>query len=137
MPANPRLRYFPKDQTISYIESGHRHDWEGVVVWVWSAASTAADNVVAVCPSQHGDWICATAGGFTLSGSRPLMQYQARFPTNHALFTTSTVGGSQPLVAWENLPTAAVNALETTDFGSATVPFKDATFTGNLARAGF
>lgn len=129
--------YFPKDQTIDYIESGHRHDWEGAIVWLQSASSTAADNVVAVCPSQHGDWECATAGGFSLSGTRPLIQYEARFPLNHALFTTSTVGGEQPLVAWESLPTAAVDALQTTDFGSANVPFKDATFTGNLAAATF
>lgn len=46
-------------------------------------------------------------------------------------------GGQQPLIAWESLPDAARNALQTTDFGSATVPFKDSTFAGNLAAATF
>lgn len=126
-------RYFPKDQTISGIQSGHRHDWEGTIVWLRSATSFTPDNIIAVCPSQHGDWFCSTSPG--LSGSRPLIEYAARFPTNHALYTTSAVGGTQPLVAWESLPGAAVAALQNTDFGSATVPFKDATLNGNLAEA--
>lgn len=53
------------------------------------------------------------------------------------MFTTTTVGGSQPLIAWESLPTVAQNALQTTDFGDANVPFKDSTFTNNLAEATF
>lgn len=131
------IRYFPKDQTISGIESGHRHDWEGTIVWLSSASSTAASNIVAVCPSAHGDWNCATSGSFSLSGTRPLISYEAKFPLNHALFTTSTVGGSQPLVAWESLPSAAQSALQNTDFGDANVPFKDANFVNNLAAATF
>lgn len=55
------------------------------------------------------------------------------WPVNHACGLTTTVGGQQPLIAWESLPAAAVTALSDTDFGSAIVPFKDATFTGNLA----
>jgi hypothetical protein len=47
------------------------------------------------------------------------------------------VGGTQPLIAWESLPTAASTALEITDFGSANVPFKDANFDSNLAKATF
>jgi hypothetical protein len=46
-------------------------------------------------------------------------------------------GGQQPLIAWESLPTAARDALQNTDFGSATVPFKDSTFAGNIAAATF
>lgn len=127
------IRYFPKDQTIDGIQSGHRHDWEGTIVWVRSATSTTPDNILAVCPSQHGDWFCSTSPA--LSGSKPLLEYAARFPTNHALYAATTVGGTQPLVAWESLPGAAVTALQSTDFGSANVPFKDATFQGNLAEA--
>lgn len=90
-----------------------------------------------MCPSQHGDWICATGGGFTLAGTRPLIEYQSIFPLDHAMFTTTTVGGTQPLIAWESLPSAAQSALQTTDFGSANVPFKDSAFSGNLAAATF
>lgn len=115
---------------------GHRHDWEGAIVWLTSATSTSASNVVAVCPSQHGGWECTTTG-FTLSGTRPLIEYRSDFPLDHAMFTTTTVGGSQPLIAWESLPAAAQDALQTTDFGSAIVPFKDSTFTNNLAAATF
>ncbi|KAJ4396207.1 hypothetical protein N0V93_000426 [Gnomoniopsis smithogilvyi] len=126
--------YFPKDSPLSGL--GHRHDWEGAIVWLNSATSTSASNVVAVCPSQHGDWACTTSG-FTLSGTRPLIEYRSDFPIDHAMFTTTTVGGSQPLIAWESLPAAAQNALQTTDFGSANVPFKDSAFTNNLAAATF
>ena len=48
---------------------------------------------------------------------------------------TSTRGGQQPLIAWESLPAAAKTALTNTDFGSADVPFKDANFANNLAKA--
>jgi hypothetical protein len=48
-----------------------------------------------------------------------------------------TTGGQQPLIAWESLPAAALDALQNTDFGAATVPFKDSTFAGNLAKATF
>ncbi|KAF7128511.1 hypothetical protein CNMCM5793_003299 [Aspergillus hiratsukae] len=48
-----------------------------------------------------------------------------------------TVGGTQPLIAWESLPTVAQTALEDTDFGDANVPFKNANFDSNLAKATF
>ena len=54
---------------------------------------------------------------------------------NHQLGFTSTVGGTQPLIAYESLTDAARNALETTDFGSANVPFKNANFQNNLQKA--
>lgn len=127
-------RYMPKDSPSDGL--GHRHEWEGVIVWLKSATSTAASNIAAVCPSAHGDWNCATSG-YTLSGTRPLIEYKSTWPVNHQMGLTTTVGGSQPLIAWESLPTAARNALQTTDFVAATVPFKDSTFTNNLAAATF
>lgn len=48
---------------------------------------------------------------------------------------TSTVGGQQPLIAWESLPAVAQQALANTDFGDANVPFKDSNFMNNLAEA--
>lgn len=56
---------------------------------------------------------------------------------NHACGLTSTVGGQQPLIAWESLPSVAQNALSSTDFGSAIVPFIDAHFADNVAAATF
>lgn len=126
--------YMPKDEPSTGL--GHRHDWEGVIVWLSSATSTSASNVVAVCPSAHGGWDCST-NGFTLSGTTPLIKYYSIWPVDHQCGLTSTVGGTQPLIAWESLPTVAQNALDTTDFGSAIVPFIDAHFTTNLGNASF
>jgi hypothetical protein len=53
------------------------------------------------------------------------------------MWLTTTVGGMQPLIAWESLPTVAQTALDDTDFGSAIVPFIDANFDNNLAKASF
>jgi len=126
-------RYFPKDSPSSGL--GHRHDWEGVIIWLNSGTSTAASNIAAVCPSAHGGWDCTTS--FSLSGTGALIKYQSEWPVNHATGTTGTVGGQQPLVAWESLTAAARTALQNTDFGDANVPFKDGSFTNNLAAATF
>ncbi|KAL3481386.1 necrosis inducing protein-domain-containing protein [Aspergillus californicus] len=124
--------YFPKDSPSTGL--GHRHDWEGVIIYLSDATSTSAENILAVCPSAHGDWDCST-DGFSVQDAHPLIKYFSEWPVNHQMGLTDTVGGSQPLVAWESLPDAAREALEGTDFGSATVPFKDATFDGNLEAA--
>ncbi|KUI55447.1 hypothetical protein VP1G_02778 [Cytospora mali] len=126
--------YFPKDEPSDGL--GHRHDWEGAIVWLSSSTSTSVDNILAVCPSAHGGWECTT-DDYTVSGTKPLIKYESIWPVNHAMSTTSTVGGTQPLIAWESLPSVAQDALQTTDFGSAIVPFKDSTFTENLAKATF
>jgi hypothetical protein len=120
----------PKDEPSTGL--GHRHDWEGVVVWLTSESSTDASNIVAVCPSAHGGWDCTSS--FSLSGTGPLIKYESIWPVDHSMGTTSTVGGQQPLIAWESLSTVAQTALEDTDFGSANVPFKDANFESNLAK---
>lgn len=137
IPLNPQAdnhRYMPKDEPSDGL--GHRHDWEGVVVWLTSSTVTTAANVLAVCPSAHGDWDCST-DGFTLSGTSPLIKYESVWQVDHSCGLTTTVGGTQPLIAWEDLPTIAQTALDTTDFGSAIVPFIDANFDNNLANASF
>ncbi|TGO18322.1 hypothetical protein BPAE_0386g00070 [Botrytis paeoniae] len=126
--------YMPKDEPSTGI--GHRHDWEGVIVWLSSSTATTADNIVAVCPSAHGGWDCST-DGYSLSGTSPLIKYESIWPIDHSMGLTSTVGGQQPMIAWESLPTAAQTALETTDFGSANVPFIPSVFANNLAAATF
>ncbi|KAL5337202.1 necrosis inducing protein-domain-containing protein [Aspergillus crustosus] len=124
--------YFPKDSPSTGL--GHRHDWEGVIVYLSDGAATTAENVLAVCPSAHGDWNCST-DEFSLSDTHPLIRYFNIWPVNHQLGLTDEVGGSQPLVTWEAVSDVVRGALEDTDFGSATVPFKEATFGGNLAEA--
>ncbi|KAJ6465764.1 putative necrosis and ethylene inducing peptide 2 precursor [Mycena sanguinolenta] len=127
--------YMPKDEVVSGL-IGHRHDWEGVIVWLSSSTSTSASNILAVCPSAHGNWDCST-DGFSLTGTSPLIAYQSIFPLDHSMGLTTTVGGTQPLIAWESLPAVAQEALMTTDFGAAIVPFKDDTIVSNLAAATF
>ena len=122
--------YFPKDEPSD--DLGHRHDWEGAIVWLASSTATTAGNIVAVCPSAHGSWDCTTSD-YTLSGTKPLIKYESVWPVNHAMGLTTTVGGTQPLIAWESLPTVAQSALDTTDFGSANVPFNADNFQTNLA----
>ncbi|KAG2420381.1 hypothetical protein HFD88_005182 [Aspergillus terreus] len=126
--------YFPKDEPSTGL--GHRHDWEGVIVWLSDASSTAADNILAVCPSAHGGWDCST-DGYTLHGTQPLIKYYSVWPVDHQCGLTSTVGGSQPLIAWESLPQVARTALQNTDFGAGNVPFKDGNFASNLGEATF
>ncbi|KAJ5354928.1 hypothetical protein N7541_005972 [Penicillium brevicompactum] len=126
--------YFPKDEPSTGI--GHRHDWEGVIVWLSDSSSTAASNVVAVCPSAHGGWDCST-DGFTLDGTVPLIKYESIWPIDHSCGLTTTVGGTQPLVAWESLSSVVQDALDTTDFGSANVPFNENNWASNLAKATF
>jgi hypothetical protein len=124
----------PKDEPSTGL--GHRHDWEGVVVWLSSSTSTSASNILAVCPSAHGGWDCST-NGYSLSGTGPLIKYESVWPLDHSMMLTTTVGGQQRLIAWESLPTVAQTALDDTDFGSAIVPFIDAHFDTNLANASF
>ncbi|GAM38938.1 NPP1 domain protein [Talaromyces pinophilus] len=126
--------YMPKDEPSDGL--GHRHDWEGAIVWLSSSTSTSADNILAVCPSAHGNWDCST-DGYTLSGTQPLIKYESIWPLDHSCGLTTTVGGLQPLISWEELPAVAQDALDTTDFGSAIVPFIDAHFLTNLANASF
>jgi hypothetical protein len=92
--------YFPKDEPSTGI--GHRHDWEGVIVWLKDSTTISADNVVAVCPSAHGGWDCTT-DGFTLDGTASLIKYESIWPIDHSCGLTTTVGGTQPLVAWESM----------------------------------
>ncbi|KAJ6112373.1 necrosis inducing protein [Penicillium capsulatum] len=125
--------YFPKDEPSTGL--GHRHDWEGVIVWLADSTRKTADNIVAVCPSAHGGWDCTNK--FSLDGSAPLIKYYSVWPVNHQCGTTTTVGGTQPLIAWESLPSIAQDALQTTDFGDANVPFIDSHFASNLAAATF
>ena len=124
----------PKDEPSTGI--GHRHDWEGVIVWLASSTSTAASNILAVCPSAHGGWDCST-DGYSLSGTSPLIKYESIWPLDHSCGLTSTVGGQQPMIAYESLPAAAQTALQNTDFGSAIVPFVDGRLESNFAAATF
>lgn len=107
--------YWPKDSPSDGL--GHRHDWESIVVWISEASTTA--TLQGVAASAHGDFDTTTTPNLMSGTSRPLIRYYNVWPVNHQLGFTSTVGGQQPLIAWESLPSAARTALENTDFGKS------------------
>lgn len=111
---------------------GHRHDWESIVVWI-DSATAANPKILGAAASGHGGFETTTSPN--LSGTSPLIRYYSSWPLDHQLGFTSDVGGTQPLIAHESLPSAALDALENTDFGSANVPFKEANFWNNLQKA--
>jgi hypothetical protein len=127
-------RYMPKDSPSPGL--GHRHDWEGIVVWI-DNPEASTQSVLAVSTSAHGEFDTFIGSDAPLDGFRPKIEYFSNWPINHQLGVSATKGGEQPLIAWESMTEAARTALSNTDFGSATVPFKDSTFVGNLAKASY
>lgn len=126
--------YMPKDSPSTGL--GHRHDWEAAVVWIDNPAA-ANPQILSISYSQHGDFMNAAPSSSNTNGTHPKIEYKSTWPINHSLFITSTAGGYQPLIGWDDLTPAARAALNSTDFGSANVPMKDANFTNNLAKAWF
>ncbi|OGM45137.1 NPP1 domain protein [Aspergillus bombycis] len=125
--------YMPKDMPNSGVSTGsHRHDWENVVVWVDNPA-VANPTMLGGAASGHGKYKKTKSP--QKEGTRPKVEYFTNFPTNHELQFTNTLGRDLPLIAWESLPGAARKGLEDANFKDATVPFKDSTFQGNLAKA--
>lgn len=102
-----------------------------MVVWLDGATSTA--KILGGAASGHGEFKKTT--GALPGGETPQVEYFASFPTNHELQFTDTVGNNYPISDWDALPAAAKTALQDTDFGSASVPFKDGSFESNLAKA--
>ncbi|PYH90711.1 NPP1 domain protein [Aspergillus ellipticus CBS 707.79] len=125
--------YMPKDMPTSGVSTGaHRHDWENVVIWVNNPSNTNP-TLLGGAASGHGSYKKTATP--QLQGDRPKVEYFTSFPTNHELQFTNTLGRDLALVAWDSLPVAARDGLEGANFGAATVPFKDSTFMGNLAKA--
>lgn len=116
----------PKDSPAPKL--GHRHDWEQCIVWLSSNLANATIEGFSV--SAHGGLETTRTPG--MSGHHPLAEYLSYYPLNHQLIQTKEKGGAQPVIAWEMLTVAARDALQTTNFGDAIVPFKDETFIGNL-----
>lgn len=111
--------YMPKDQTIDEVSPGsHRHDFENVVIWLSSDMAT----VLGGAASGHGEY--KKTSGALPGGDSATVEYFASFPTNHELQFTETVGNTYPVSDWDAMPDAAKSALQDTDFGDASPPFK-------------
>lgn len=128
--------YFPKDQiTDGGGNFGHRHDWENVVIWIDNPAN-ANPHVFGAAASGHGSYKKTTAPQMR-NGNHLQVEYMTNFPTNHELQFKTSPGRDLSMVDWDTLPGPARTALNTHNFGKATVPFKDDkdTFTANLDKA--
>nr|5NNW_A Chain A, kDa protein elicitor [Pythium aphanidermatum]5NNW_B Chain B, kDa protein elicitor [Pythium aphanidermatum]5NNW_C Chain C, kDa protein elicitor [Pythium aphanidermatum]5NNW_D Chain D, kDa protein elicitor [Pythium aphanidermatum]5NO9_A Chain A, kDa protein elicitor [Pythium aphanidermatum]5NO9_B Chain B, kDa protein elicitor [Pythium aphanidermatum]5NO9_C Chain C, kDa protein elicitor [Pythium aphanidermatum]5NO9_D Chain D, kDa protein elicitor [Pythium aphanidermatum] len=124
--------YMPKDSPSTGI--GHRHDWENVVVWLDNAASA---NIVALSASAHSGYKKSfPADKSYLDGITAKISYKSTWPLDHELGFTTSAGKQQPLIQWEQMTQAARDALESTDFGNANVPFKS-NFQDKLVKAFF
>ncbi len=128
--------YFPKDGNVT---SGHRHDWENIVVWLDRCDDVNA-RVIAVAYSGHGKYnvhrvYSGSPNGF--SGRRPRVKYAQTWPLNFQLFPTFDNGGSQPVIDWWRMTPAARSRLNTAYFGKANVPIKDANWLNNFYAAKF
>ncbi len=100
---------------------------------MWLSSESLSATLLGVAASAHGGYATTTTPN--LSGTSPLIRYFSDWPLDHQLGFTDVQGGQQPLIAWESLTSAAQDTLQTFDFGSANVPFKDANFQNNLAEA--
>lgn len=126
--------YMPKDQPLDNLPIGsHRHDWENVVVWVDDATSPNA-SLLGAAASAHGGYKKSKEPE-TSDDTRVLIEYFSQFPTNHELGFTDTLGRDLDMIDWDAMPQESRDALEDTDFGSATVPFKEDQFMSKLEEA--
>ncbi|KAK8020417.1 necrosis-and ethylene-inducing protein-like protein 1 precursor [Apiospora arundinis] len=127
--------YWPKDEPSeweSWLGIGHRHDWESVVVWLSSNAPDA--TVLGVAASGHGKYTSTKSPPFHNS-SVLIKYYSIAGLLDHSLGFTASIGQQQPLIAWESMSSVVQDALSTTDFGAATVPFIDSEFQKHLDNA--
>ncbi|KAI8812218.1 necrosis inducing protein [Cladochytrium replicatum] len=129
--------YMPKDQgSISGV--GHRHDWECAVVWI-NNPDASVQNIIAVSASAHGDFRKYNpAPSSIMDGTHPNIKYWANGVLTHATDTDDSNKGQNPvlpIIHWHQLTQAARDTLNSYDFGSANVPFKDQNFLNNLASA--
>jgi hypothetical protein len=116
--------YFPKDQPAhSATGSGHRHDWEDVVVWLDKNSVDA--KILGVAASGHGKYKKVKGDDLVLRDGRPQIEYFTNGFTNHELQTTSKKGGEQNVIHWPDLPQKARDALNEADFRDAVCPLKD------------
>jgi Necrosis inducing protein (NPP1) len=124
--------YFPKDGNVF---SGHRHDWENIVVWLSSCSSTA--TIKAISYSAHGGYSTVKQGSLDLDGgTHPKVKYYQNGVYNFSLAPNRDAGGMHPLIAWGRLSVAARDSLQNANFGKANVPFKDGgNFTNNMNAA--
>lgn len=125
--------YWPKDSPSPAM--GHRHDWEGIVVWL-DDPDAADPQITQLSYYQHGEARAVEPDSSnTAPDGRPQAAYFHTWPLNHTVWLSSTQGGEQPLIGWQDLTDEARHALNEGDFGAGNVGFNDHLFESYLARA--
>ncbi len=132
--------YMLKDQ-ISVFGGGHRHDWEHAAVWTRDGAVTHAGY------SAHGKLYNAAAASLPMQNGHVKIVYHKDGVGTHALrFASASEVAENPygqfvlpvLTSWYTLRGVSLdnasmrNRLNSFNYGSATIPMKDANFLGNL-----
>ncbi|KAM4060416.1 necrosis inducing protein (NPP1) domain-containing protein [Hirsutella rhossiliensis] len=125
--------YFPKD--VPVVCSGHRHDWENIVIWLSERSESA--KYIGIAMSKHGDYVHYPQGSHdvTWEGDRPFISYTRELLFDHHPSTTTKKGDEQPLIAWEKLTKLAWDALQAYNFGEANLSFSDKNFDGLLTKS--
>ncbi|EPQ27597.1 uncharacterized protein PFL1_04735 [Pseudozyma flocculosa PF-1] len=125
--------YFPKDVVSSGI--GHRHDWEGAIVWIDNPAA-ANPKILGASASAHGHWRnYVPVPGADRDGDTVKIQYSAEGINSHANDLTDKGGRRYPVITWEALPDIAKRGLDGHSWGDANPLIIDANFDNNLAKA--
>nr|AFG73942.1 necrosis- and ethylene-inducing protein 5 [Moniliophthora perniciosa] len=114
--------YMPKDVVTSGF--GHRHDWEGAVVFV----DRKTNRTEGVACSAHGGWRkYPNPGGNNVNGTHARLQYSAEPVINtHALDLTDKDGDLPTLAQWEQIGVPAQQAInDNSHWGKANPPIAD------------
>ncbi|KAF5657765.1 NPP1 domain-containing protein [Fusarium circinatum] len=132
--------YWPKDQPAhGNLVSGHRHDWENLVVFINNYQSPGA-TLYAAAASGHGDY--KKTKNPWRSGNNAMAEYCTSLGKNHELQFKTSPGRTYWIYEWAAMTPAARQGLITgpsgdpkKPWGSANVPFIDASFGNNLNKA--
>lgn len=133
--------YFEKDQILSGITSGHRHDWEYAAVWTVDGVVTHGSY------SAHGDLTTTEASSLEFENGHLKIVYHKDGVLTHALrFADDGETAENPYGAfvtppiiswyeftgddWNNLVMRTL--LNNYDYGSAALPTADGVFLSNL-----
>ncbi|MFZ5580152.1 MAG: NPP1 family protein [Pseudomonadota bacterium] len=133
--------YFEKDQIISGVQSGHRHDWEYAAVWTVNGKVTHGSY------SAHGDLTTSAASQLDFQNGHLKIVYHKDGALTHA-FRFAKMGETAenpygafvtpPIVSWYEFTGDGWNnlvmrtLLNNFDYGSANLPMADSRFLGSL-----
>ncbi|KAH6964998.1 necrosis and ethylene inducing peptide [Fusarium venenatum] len=132
--------YWPKDQPADgNLVSGHRHDWENVVVFIDNYQSPGA-TLYAAAASGHGSY--KKTKNPQRNGNNVMAEYFTSGGKNHELQFKTSPGRTYWIYDWAAMTPAArtglvngPNGKPNDGWGSANVPFIDANFGRNIGNA--